>query len=84
MNGDLFAGITIEPGKCGGKPSIRGKRIRVTDILEPLGAGASNEEVLRDYPFLEHDDILAAIAFAAQQTDHAALSTTGGSACSDF
>ena len=72
---ELLTRITIEPGKCGGKPCIRGKRIRVTDILELLGAGASYEEILRDYSFLEREDILAAIAYAARQTDHVVLQT---------
>jgi len=58
--------ITIEPGKCGGKPCIRGMRIRVSDVLELLANGASIEETLADYPWLERDDILAAIAYAAQ------------------
>lgn len=62
--------ITIEPGKCGGKPCIRGMRIRVSDVLELLANGASCEEILADYPCLERDDILAAIAYAAQQTNH--------------
>jgi uncharacterized protein (DUF433 family) len=62
--------ITIEPGKCGGKPCIRGMRIRVSDVLELLANGASFEEILADYPCLERDDILAAIAYAAQQTNH--------------
>lgn len=57
--------ITIEPGKCGGKPCIRGMRIRVCDVLELLANGASIEEILADYPCLERDDILAAIAYAA-------------------
>jgi uncharacterized protein (DUF433 family) len=73
MANDLLARITIEPGKCGGKPCIRGKRIRVTDLLELLGAGASCEEILDDYPFLEREDILAALNYAAQQTDHVVL-----------
>lgn len=74
MNTELLSRITVEPGKCGGQPCIRGKRLRVTDVLELLGAGASFEEILRDYPFLERDDILAAITYAARQTDHAVLS----------
>ncbi len=49
----------VEPGKCGGGPCIRGKRLRVTDVLELLSAGASHEEILRDNPFLENEDILA-------------------------
>lgn len=73
MSKDLLSRITIEPGKCGGRPCIRGLRIRVTDILELIGAGASFDEILRDYGFLERDDIRAAIAYAAQQTDHAVL-----------
>jgi uncharacterized protein (DUF433 family) len=69
----LLQRITIEPGKCGGRPCIRGKRIRVSDVLDLLAAGASFEEILRDYAFLERDDILAAIAYAARQTDHIIL-----------
>lgn len=57
--------ITIEEGKCGGRPCIRGQRIRVTDILELLSADASFDEILKDYPFLEREDILAAIDYAA-------------------
>jgi uncharacterized protein (DUF433 family) len=71
----LLQRITIEPGKCGGRPCIRGKRIRVNDVLELLSAGASFEEILRDYPFLEREDILAALAYAAHQTDHVVLTT---------
>jgi uncharacterized protein (DUF433 family) len=65
--------ITIESGKCGGRPCIRGMRIRVTDILELLSSRASFEEILTDYPYLEREDILAAIGYAALQTDHAVL-----------
>jgi len=73
MNIELLSRITVEPGKCGGRPCIRGQRMRVVDVLELLGAGASFEEILRDYPFLERDDILAAITYAAHQTDHVVL-----------
>jgi uncharacterized protein (DUF433 family) len=75
MESELLSRITIEPGKCGGQPCIRGKRIRVTDVLQLLGAGASYEEILRDYAFLERDDILAAVTYAARQTDHIVLQT---------
>jgi len=75
MENDLLSRITIEPGKCGGKPCIRGKRIRVTDVMALLGADASYEEILRDYPFLEREDILAALTYAARQTDHVVLKT---------
>jgi uncharacterized protein (DUF433 family) len=70
MDDQLLNRIAIEPGKRGGRPCIRGKRMRVTDVLELLGSGASYEEILRDYPFLEREDILAAITYAARQTDH--------------
>jgi uncharacterized protein (DUF433 family) len=75
MNSDLLSRITVEPGKCGGKPCIRGHRMRVVDVLELLGAGASYDEVLGDYPFLEREDILAAITYAARQLDHAVVQT---------
>ena len=70
MNLERLNRITIEEGKCGGRPCIRGQRIRVSDVLELLGAGASFEEILEDYRFLEREDILAAIDYAALQTDH--------------
>lgn len=76
MDYDLLACITIEPGKCGGKPCIRGKRLRVTDVLELIGASALFEEILADYPFLEREDILASVTYAAWQTDHVALTAT--------
>lgn len=69
----LLERITIEPGKCGGKPCIRGYRIRVKDILELLAHGASWEEILKDYSFLETDDIRACLEFAAVQNDHVVL-----------
>ena len=65
--------ITIDDAQCGGRPCIRGMRIRVTDILELLSEGASFEEILDDYPYLQRDDILAAIEYAARQTDHPIL-----------
>jgi uncharacterized protein (DUF433 family) len=73
MNKELLQRITIEPDKCGGRPCIRGYRIRVSDILHQLSAGASYEEILADYSFLEREDILAAIEYAALQTDHVVL-----------
>jgi uncharacterized protein (DUF433 family) len=76
MESDLLDRITIEPGKCGGKPCIRGQRMRVSDLLDLLAAGASFEEVLRNYAFLEREDILATLAYAARQTDHVVLRTT--------
>ena len=73
MNSNRLNRITIEEGKCGGRPCIRGFRIRVTDILELLSAGASIEEILSDYPFLEREDVFAALEYAAHQADHTVL-----------
>lgn len=73
MNPKRLERITIEPGKCGGRPCIRGYRIRVTDILGLLSSGASHAEILEDYPFLDEDDILAALEYAAIQADHPIL-----------
>jgi uncharacterized protein (DUF433 family) len=69
----LLERITVEPDKCGGRPCIRGLRVRVTDILAMLADGVSHDEILRDFPYLEPDDIKAALAYAARQTDHAVL-----------
>ena len=73
MNPERLKRITVDEGKCGGRPCIRGYRMRVTDVLELLAGGASFEEILADYPFLEREDIYAAIEYAARQSDHAIL-----------
>lgn len=62
--------ITIDPQQCGGRPCIRGLRIRVSDILDLLAAGATREEILEDYAYLEDGDISAALEYAAKQLDH--------------
>jgi uncharacterized protein (DUF433 family) len=59
--------ISIEPGKRGGKPCIRGMRITVQDILEYLAGGMTEEEVLSDFPELTRDDLRAVYAFAADR-----------------
>jgi uncharacterized protein (DUF433 family) len=59
--------ITIEPVKRGGKPSIRGMRITVYDVLEYLASGMSEQEILKDFPYLTQEDILACLSFAAQR-----------------
>lgn len=59
--------ITIEPGKRGGKPCIRGMRITVSDVLEYLASGMSEGEILADFPELTRDDIRACLAFAAER-----------------
>lgn len=62
--------ITIDPEVCGGRPCIRGLRIRVKDILDMLAGGATRQEILADYPYLEDQDITAALEYAARATDH--------------
>ena len=57
--------ITMEPGKRGGKPCIRGMRITVYDVLEYLASGMSEQEILSDFPYLMKEDILASLSFAA-------------------
>jgi uncharacterized protein (DUF433 family) len=71
--GNLMNRITLEPDKCGRKPCIRGKRMRVSDILDLLASGATQQEILQDYNFLEADDIRAALAFTAAQSKHILL-----------
>ena len=63
-----YAGIiTIEPGKRGGKPCIRGLRITVYDVLESLANGMTHEQILAEFPYLTEQDILACLAFAADR-----------------
>ncbi|MEW6401752.1 MAG: DUF433 domain-containing protein [Chloroflexota bacterium] len=59
--------ITIEPGKRGGKPCIRGLRMTVYDVLEYLASGMSQQEILDDFPYLTKEDILACLSFAAER-----------------
>ncbi len=78
MKTDLLRRITIEPGKCGGRPCIRGMRMRVQDILDMLAAGTTEDEILRDYPYLERDDIRAAMAYAAAYLSHSIVPARSG------
>jgi uncharacterized protein (DUF433 family) len=65
--------ITVNSEQCGGRPCIRGMRIRVRDVLDLLAAGADRTEILSSYPYLEDEDITAALEFASNQTDHPVL-----------
>jgi len=67
---NLLERITINPQQCGGRPCIRGMRIRVIDVLELLAAGETHEQILDDYPDLESDDISASLLYAARRLDH--------------
>jgi len=68
--------ITIEPGKRGGRPTIRKMRIAVADVLGWLAAGMTHEEILSDYPELTEDDIRACLAYAADRERRLVTSTT--------
>jgi uncharacterized protein (DUF433 family) len=70
---NLLNRITINPEQCGGRPCIRGMRIRVVDVLDLLAAGLSTEQVLEELPDLEPEDIVAALRFAARKLDHPVL-----------
>jgi len=65
--------ITFNPQQCGGRPCVRGMRIRVTDVLDLLEAGLTHAQVLGELPDLEPDDIRACIAFARRRVDHPVL-----------
>ncbi|NDJ24705.1 DUF433 domain-containing protein [Nostoc sp. B(2019)] len=65
----LMSRITQNPEQCGGRPCIRGMRIRVSDILEMLAENVSPAEILEDFPDLEPEDIQACLLFAARRTD---------------
>jgi uncharacterized protein (DUF433 family) len=70
---DLLSRITVNPAQCGGRPCIRGMRIRVMDILDMLSGGMTQAEILADYDELEADDIAAALAYAAKAVSHPVL-----------
>jgi len=65
--GNLLDRITINPDQCGSRPCIRGMRIRVTDVLNLLGAGLSSEQILDEMPNLEAEDLQAALQYAARR-----------------
>ena len=67
--------ITFDPAQCGGRPCIRGMRIRVKDVLDLLAAGVTEAEILTDYVYLQQEDIRACLAFAAAEMDHPVLVT---------
>lgn len=62
--------ITINPEQCGGRPCIRGMRIRVIDVLDLLASGLTQKQVLKEFPDLEEEDIEAALKYAISRLDH--------------
>ncbi len=65
----------MDPEQCGGRPCVRGMRIRVTDVLDLLAGGLTADQVLRDLPDLESEDIQACLRFASRRVDHPVVAT---------
>ncbi|HEY6230514.1 MAG TPA: DUF433 domain-containing protein [Pyrinomonadaceae bacterium] len=70
---ELLERITVNPEQCGGRPCIRGMRIRVVDVLDLFASGFNAEQVLDELPDLEMDDVKAALQYAARRMDHPVL-----------
>lgn len=70
---ELVERITVNPSQCGGRPCIRGMRIRVSDVLDLLAAGLSQQQVLEELPDLEAEDISACLKFASSRLNHPIL-----------
>lgn len=75
MNKEFQSIITVEAGKRGGRPCIRGMRITVYDILSYLASGMSQEQILADFPYLTKDDIHACLAYAAERERHTIIAS---------
>ena len=70
---NLLERITINPEQCGGRPCIRGMRIRVIDVLDLFAAGLTSEQILEEMPDLETEDLKAALQYSARKLDHPVL-----------
>lgn len=73
MTQNLSDRITVNPKRCGGRPCIRGMRIRVTDVLDLFAAGLTAEQILEEMPDLEREDLQAVLQYAARKIDHPVL-----------
>ena len=73
METALLKRITIIPGLMGGKPTIRGMRFKVSDVLDYLSSGMSEAEILEDFPYLEKEDIKACLQYAAKKLNHTVI-----------
>ncbi len=69
----LIERITINPKQCGGRPCVRGMRIRVSDVLDLFAAGLNSEEILEELPDLEMDDLRAVLTYASRKLNHPVL-----------
>ena len=76
MDSELLKRITIIPDLMGGKPTIRGMRFTVSDVLDYLSSGMTTEEILETFPYLEKQDITAAILYAAKKINHPVIPVT--------
>ena len=72
---DLLSRISSDPAICGGRPCIKGTRMRVADIVEAIALGAKQEELLADFDYLTREDIAAALLYAARATEHRIVRT---------
>ncbi|MBM3302258.1 MAG: DUF433 domain-containing protein [Deltaproteobacteria bacterium] len=72
---EVFERITVNPRQCGGRPCIRGMRIRVTDVLDLLAHGLNPEQILEEHPDLELEDISACLKFASRRLNHSVVTT---------
>ena len=69
----MSARITVDPEQCGGRPCIRGMRVRVTDVLDLMAAGLTAQQILEELPYLEPEDLQASLQYAAREIDHPVL-----------
>jgi uncharacterized protein (DUF433 family) len=72
---DLTARITINPDQCGGRPCVRGMRVRVSDVLDLFATGLKGEEILQELPYLDSDDLQACLQYAAREINHPVLTS---------
>ena len=70
---DLTSRITVNPDQCGGRPCIRGMRVRVSDVLDLFAAALTSQEILQQLPYLETEDLQACLQYAAREIDHPVL-----------
>ena len=70
---DYTSRITVNPEQCGGRPCIRGMRVRVSDVLDLFAAGRTSSQILEELPYLEAEDLQACLQYAAREIDHPVL-----------
>jgi uncharacterized protein (DUF433 family) len=73
MQAELLKRITTNPKQCGGRPCVRGMRIRVSDVLDLFASGLTTDEILEEMPDLEREDLYAVLVYAAQKLSHPVL-----------